>query len=87
VKTIGDLCGLRRALCGAAGIVLGTIAANDGDAWMAAQPRRNGLGGTLRQEIHGPTSFEIHQDGPIDPALPQGTIIDPQDPRGAMENA
>jgi hypothetical protein len=36
MKAISDLGGLRRALCGAAGIVLGTVAGNDGDAWMVA---------------------------------------------------
>jgi hypothetical protein len=48
MKTSGDLGGLRRALCSAAGIVLGTVAGNDFDAWMVAQSRRAGLGGTLR---------------------------------------
>jgi len=61
---------------------------------MDAQPRCDRLGGTLREEIYGPTSFEINQDRPIDPALTERKIIDPQDPgcglrrrRGAVENA
>jgi hypothetical protein len=94
MKTIGDLGGSRRAFCGAAGIVLGTVAGNNVDAWMGAQPRRDGLGSTLRQEINRPTAFEIDQDRPIDSALAERKIIDPQDPgrgrrgrRGTMENA
>src|SRR5919201_5032900 len=75
MKAISDLSGLWRALCGAAGIVLGTVAGNDSDAWMVAQPRRDGLGGALRQEIHGPPAFEIDQDRPIDPPLAEGKII------------
>jgi hypothetical protein len=93
MKAIGDLRGLRRTLCGASGIVLGTVAGNNFNAWMVAQPRRDGLGGTLGQEINRPTSFEIDQNGSIDPALAEGKIIDPQDPerglrgrRGAVKN-
>jgi hypothetical protein len=36
MKTIGDLCGLRRAFCGTAGIVLSPVTRNDFDAWMVA---------------------------------------------------
>jgi len=36
MEAIGDLCGLRRAFCGAAGIVLSTVTSNDFDAWMVA---------------------------------------------------
>jgi len=94
METIGDLRGLRRTRCGASGIVLGTVAGNNFDAWMSVQPRRDGLSSTLWQEIHRPTAFEIDQDGSIHPALAEGKIIDPQDPgrglrgrRGAVENA
>jgi len=48
MKAIGNLSRLRRARCGTTGIVLGAIAGNNVDAWMVAQPRRDGLGGTLR---------------------------------------
>jgi hypothetical protein len=58
METIGDLRGLRRPRCGASGIVLGTGAGNNVDAWMSAQPRRDGLGSTLWQEIHRPTAVE-----------------------------
>src|SRR5439155_25015429 len=75
-------------------IVLGTVAGNDFDAWMVPQPRRDGRGGTLWQEINRPTAFEIDQDGSRDSALAERTIIDPQDPgrglrgrRGAVEHA
>jgi len=94
MEAIGDLRGLRRTLGGASGIVLGTVAGNNVDAWMGAQPRRDSLGSTLRQEINRPTAFEIDQDGAIDPALAERKIIDPQDSgcgrrgrRGPMENA
>src|SRR5215510_7704568 len=94
MEAISDLCGLRRALCSASGIVLGTIAGNNFDPGMGTQPRRDPLGGTLRQEINRPTAFEINQDSPIDSALAERKIIDPQDPgrgrrgrRGAVENA
>jgi hypothetical protein len=94
MKAIGNLRGLRRTLGGASGIVLGPVASNDFDAWMVAQPRRDGLGSTFWQEIRRPTAFEINEDSPIDPALAEGKIIDPQDSRrgrrgrwGAGENA
>ena len=94
MEAIGDLRGLRRTLGGASGIVLGTGAGNNVDPGMGAQPRRDGLGSPLWQEIHRPTAFEIDQDGALDPALAEGKIIDPQDPgcgrrgrRGPMENA
>ena len=80
MKAIRDLGRLRGTCCGAAGIVLSPVTGNDFDAWMVAQPRRDGLGCALRQEIHRPTLFEIHQDGAIDPALAEGKIIDAQDP-------
>jgi len=94
MEAIDDLRGLRRTLGGASGIVLGTVAGNNFDAWMGAHPRRDGLGSTLWQEINRSTAFEIDQDGAIAPALAEGTIIDPQDPgrglrgrRGAVEHA
>ena len=94
MQAIGALGSLRRALCSTAGIGLGTVAGNDCDAWMGAQPRRAGLGSTRWQAIHRPPAFEIDQDGSRDPALAEGNIIDPQDPgrgrrgrRGAGENA
>jgi hypothetical protein len=93
MKPIGDLGGRWRPLYGTSGIILGPVAGDDGDPWMGAQPRRDGLGGALREEFHGPTSFEIHQDGPINPTLAEGKIIDPEDPgrrpcgpRGGTEN-
>src|SRR5262250_3039546 len=94
MKAISDLGSLRRTHGGASGIVLGTVAGNNVDAWMVTQPRRDSLGSTLRQELHRPTAFEIDQDGSIDPALAERKIINPQDPgcgrrgrRGPMENA
>ena len=80
MKAIGDLGRLWRPRCGTAGIVLGPVAGNDFDAWMVVQPRRDGLGRTLRQEIHGPTSFEIDQDGAIDPPFSHREIIDTENP-------
>ena len=94
MKAIGDLGGLRRTLGGASRIVLGTVAGNNFDPGMGAQPRRDGLGRPLWQEINRLTAFEIDQDGSIDSALAERKIIDPQDPgrglrgrRGAVENA
>jgi hypothetical protein len=55
---------LRHPLGGASGIVLGPGASNNFDPWVLTQPRRDGLGGTLRQEINRPTAFEIDQDRP-----------------------
>jgi len=60
---------------------------------MVAEPCRDRLGRTLRQEVNRAMLFEIHQDGAIDSPLPEGKIIDAQDPgrslgrrRGPAEN-
>ena len=84
MKAIGDLGGLRRPRCGASGIVLGTVTGNDFDSRMVTQPGRDRLGRALRQEINGPTAFEIDQDGPIDPALAEGKIINAEHMRGRL---
>jgi hypothetical protein len=76
VKAVRDLGRLWCALCRTPRIVLGTVAGNDFDPWMVAQPCRDRLSRALRQEIDRPMLCEIHQDRAIDPALAEGTIID-----------
>jgi len=60
---------------------------------MGTQPGRHSVRGALGQKINRALLCEIHQDGAIDAALPEGKIIDPEHPwgrldgcRGAAEN-
>ncbi len=76
---VGNLSGLRGALCGSLGISLGAVAGNDVDAGMSTQPSGDTLRSAIRQEVNNLTALMIDQDGAVCTALAKGEIIDAYD--------
>ena len=62
LKCIGNLDGIRGALARPISVGAGTIAADHVDAGVLPQPRRQALGGSVRQQLDGPATLEIHED-------------------------
>ena len=54
----------------------GPIPGDHADAGMRLQPEGHGLRLTIGQEGERSTPLEIHHDGPIGPAFPQGPVVD-----------
>jgi hypothetical protein len=46
-----------------------------------SQPRRQGLGGPVRQQLDRPATLKIHENGPIALAPPPGPVIDAEHAR------
>ena len=61
---VGDLNGLRRPLAGAVGVGAGPIADDDLDRRMIPQPRGQGLGRAVGQQVDAAPALEITQDLP-----------------------
>ena len=59
---VGDLNGLRRPLAGSIGVGAGTIADDDLDRRMVLEPRGQGLGRAVGQQVDPAPALEITED-------------------------
>jgi hypothetical protein len=82
VPAVRDLDRVRGAVPGALGVIAGPVPADHLRARMRLQPGLQGAGFPVRQQLDRLARRDVHQDGPVDLAAPQGEIIDPQDLRG-----
>ena len=79
VEAIGDLDGIGGALASAFRIRLGAIAHDDLDTGMLLQPSGERLCLPSFEEIDGPMTFQVHQDGAVPVAATQRKVVDAQD--------
>jgi hypothetical protein len=81
MPAISDLDRIRGAVPGALGVSAGPVPADHLCARMRLQPGLQGAGFPVRQQVDRLPRSDIHQDGPVDTALPQGEVVDPEDLR------
>jgi hypothetical protein len=72
---VGDLDGVRRTPRGSVGIGAGAVADHDRDARVPLQPRRQGVGAAVGQQVDDPSALEIAQDGAVAPALAPSPVV------------
>ena len=85
MPAIGDLDGLRGAVTSALGIVAGPVPADDPRAGMGLQPRLEAGGLPVRQQVDHVSGAHVHQHRPVDLALGQREVIDPEDLRSGPD--
>ena len=78
VPAVGDLDRARRARPGTLGVVSGPVPADDRRAGMGRQPRLQGGGLPVRQQIDHVPGAHVHQHRPVYLALGQREVIDPE---------
>jgi hypothetical protein len=85
VEAICHLNRLRCVLPSSLGIRTSTVADDDLDAGMGAQPVGEDFGGAIVEQVNGPVCFKVEQQGSI-PAvlLSQRQVIDTQHPRAML---
>ena len=76
---VGDLNGLRRSLAGALGVGAGPIADDDLDRRMVLEPRGQGLGRAIGQQVDPAPALEITEDRAVVAAL--APVINAEHPR------
>ena len=76
---IGDLDGPRRPLAGALGVGAGPIADDDLDRRMVLEPRGQGPGRAVGQQVDAAPALEITEDRAVVAAL--APVIDPENTR------
>src|SRR5215203_5313588 len=76
---VGDLNGLRRSLAGSIGVGAGPIADDDLDRRMVLEPRGQGLGRAVGQQVDAAPALEITEDRAV--ALAFAPVIDAEDTR------
>ena len=81
MPAICDLEGVRRAVAGALRVSAGPVPADDLRTWMRLQPRLQGRGLTVRQQVHRVPGADVHQHRPVHVPLAQREIINPEDLR------
>ena len=82
VPSIGDLPGLGRRLGGGLGVGRRAVPADQLDVGMGPEPRLDGRGITVRQEIDDVAGLEVDDDGAIALPLAPGPVVDADEPRG-----
>jgi hypothetical protein len=75
MKAIRHLNGARRRLARRAGILAASVATDDRDPRMRAQPSREGVLRAIRQEINHATALEIAENRPVHAPLRPRPII------------
>lgn len=78
---ISNLNRARRTLPNAVGVNAGSIASDNLDTWMIAQPSRHRCGIAVRQEINHFILFQVDEHRAVTMAAPPRPIIDPENPR------
>ena len=81
VPTVGDLHGLRSALCGGLGVRAAAVPGYDLYLWMAFQPGSYRLGLPAFQKVDHLMPLQVHDHGPVATAAPEGPVVYP-DGRG-----
>jgi hypothetical protein len=79
MKAVRNLDGGRGALACTLSVGLGAVACDHLHSRMLPEPLRQGLGRALRQQGHRLPEFQVHQDGAIRVAFPQGEIVHTED--------
>ena len=82
VPAISDLDGLRSAVAGTLGVGAGAIARDDLHSGVIPQPGREGLGLSIRQQVHHLVPLEVDQDRPVAMTAAPSPIVDAQHARG-----
>ena len=77
MKAVRHLRGARGAVACALGIRTGPIPCDHLHPRVLAQPLRHRFGGPLREQRHGLSTFQIHQDRAIGLTFPQSEIVHP----------
>lgn len=75
MPAVRDLSGLRSALGGSVGVGAGAVADNDRDAGVCGQPRRQGVGAAVGQQVDDAPPFQIAQDGAVAVAFAPGPVV------------
>ena len=81
MPAVGDLDRVGCAVPGALGVVAGPVPADHLRAWMGLEPGLQGAGFPVRQQLDRLPGGDVHQDSPVDLALPQREVVDPEDLR------
>ncbi len=84
VEPIRHLDRVGRALARAIGVGAAPIAGYHRDTRMGAQPRRDGVGRPIPQQVDHLMPFEVDEDRPVGLAAFVGPVIDAQDPRSGF---
>jgi hypothetical protein len=75
MEAVSDLHGIWSAACRAIRIEIAPVPGDYPDTGSCIQPRGDGIGGTIRQEINSSVPFEVAQDGAIAPPFRPGLVI------------
>jgi hypothetical protein len=75
METISDLDSLGRALNSALGILIAAITTDDLDPRVVLQPRREGVGRSLGQEVYHPAAFQVAENRAVVLTLLPGPIV------------
>lgn len=86
VPPVGDFHGVGRRFLDGAGVGRGPVPADDLGAWMLAQPGREGLGGTVGQDVHDSTGLHVDEDGSVGATPAEGELVDTKNPRGSLRH-
>jgi hypothetical protein len=78
MEPIGDLRGLRGAPGGTVGIGPGAVSHDDGRAGVRRQPRRQGVGAAVGQQVDDAPALQVDQDGAVALALAPGPVVHAQ---------
>jgi hypothetical protein len=76
VEAVCDLYGCWRALARAFGVRSAAVTADDLDAWVSVQPRRERRRLAVGQQLDGSAAFEINEDGAVALPLALGPVVD-----------
>ena len=76
VPAIRDLLSLRGALSSRLRIRACTVTANDLHSRVGFEPFRNRIGFSIREQIHHPMGFHVHQNGSVAMSPTDGPIVD-----------
>ena len=81
MPAISDLNRVWCAVPGALSVSAGPVPADHLCARMRLQPGLQGAGFPVRQQVDRLPRGDVHQDGSVDAAIPQGEVVDPEDLR------
>ena len=81
VPSIGDLLGLGRCFGGGLGVGRRAVAADQLDAGMGLEPRLDGRGVAVGQEVDDLAGLEVDDDGAVALSLAPGPVVDADEPR------
>ncbi len=78
MPAIGGLLGVGRSTGRPVGVGAGPVAHHDGHAGVGRQPRRQRVGGAVRQQVDDAPAFEVAQDRAVAVALAPCPVVHPE---------